>query len=197
MRIPKFTATLTSYALVATFFFCLGALVKRIPLIELDNKLNVGDFAAGLIALGSLGAAIYFLPLVINRSLSKRDARDGFIVRDLDEIYDQLISLKASYRELSSKGTRLTAQKRAEILFSITEVSNLIKELSKNLKADHTDIQFDEKVKNIFNEKTYPLLTEDLQAGKIIKKQHFLDASRSLNIITAEIKRCRYRTFKD
>jgi hypothetical protein len=82
------------------------------------------------------------------------------------------------------------------MLHDITITSNLIKELSLQLSDEHADMEFDTKIKAVFNEETYRLLTEDLQEGKKITQEQYLAASKSILALTAELKRCRYTLFR-
>jgi hypothetical protein len=172
-----------------------GMFIRRVPLVNFDPELNIGDFASALIALIGLATAVYIIPMLVGRVISNRDTTDGLIVRDLEEIYDHLRLIENAYRKAFDDNRALTAVKRGELLHDIKIASNLIKELSLQLNSNHADMDFDVKIKTVFSDQTYPLLTENLQVGQKVTQEQYLAASQSILGLTAEIKRCRYALF--
>jgi len=184
------------YSLAIVFSILIGIWIKRVPYVQLDPKLSIGEFSSSLIALIGLAAAVLFLPYIVNKTLSNRETRDSIIVKDLEEIYAQLREIEAVYKKLYDSKKKVTSDQRSELLHDLKIVSNLIKQMSVELQNDHSDMSFETEVKDIFNEETYKLLTENLQENLKIKPEDYLAASTSIIKLALKVKNCRYKTYQ-
>jgi hypothetical protein len=184
------------YYCCALFFFILGIITKRVPLVELDNKLGISELTTALIAFLALIGAYFFIPAVVEKAIQQRNSKDTILIKDIEELCDLLKELKKTYQEYYSKQTVISERIRGEVLQDIRYISNCIHDLNDSMRTEHPELGFDKKIKNTYNEVTYKVLTEELPVKGKLTKEHFLASTNSLNALISAVKKFRFKTYR-
>jgi hypothetical protein len=169
----------------------IGLVLNDIPGLTLKKEVDVG----AIVAVVSLFLATVIVPLKINAHVSNVRNKNSIIIRDLNEILDQLNRIKTLHSDVFYANTVIKLREQRAMLALFKDASNRIDSLAKQLCDLPNFKDFKDNISIPFSRDLKPAYTDKFIKTKKIREQDYLTATGEMNKIVTELKECRYKTY--
>ncbi|HEY8885883.1 MAG TPA: hypothetical protein VIM31_00055 [Candidatus Microsaccharimonas sp.] len=177
-------------SVVACVGFVVGLLVNDFPNVEFDNKVGL----SALISAFSLIAAIFIIPVIIQRKYSTLDNVNRITSAEAENIYKLLDDVYEKYKSTYLKNKVVANGDRMEIVFKFRQLNNLINPLAVQTDKKRHLSDFRLSVLTKYNE-AYSKVTESVILGKKINEAAFLDGCTSCDAAMSALRTYIYKIY--
>lgn len=182
---------IASALILFTTGLIVGLLVKNIPLITFDTKVDLST----LVAVAGLVATIFIMPFIVDERTMRRDGINTMVVVDLDTVCNYIANARNLYNDISSS-KNVSVDQYTKIVSTFKQISSLLYTLSDEFNRCNMLQNFKNEVIADAYTPTYTSCTEKLIINKKLSSKNLQDSQIALDSLFNKVKQYRYRLYK-
>lgn len=168
-----------------------GILIKNIPLITFDTKVDLST----LVAVAGLVATIFIMPFIVDERTMRRDGINTMVAVDLDTVCNYIANARNLYNNISSS-KNVSVDQYTKIVSTFKQISSLLYTLSDEFNRCNMLQNFKNEVIADAYTPAYTSCTEKLIVNKKLSPKNLQDSQIALDNLFNKVKQYRYRLYK-